>query len=103
MQCEALTNLMAVRQVAGKSGAETSGWFYPREGDRILSLNYAVFRPPANWLGQQSAFLYVEQSGRVCVRAGVRAGGRAGVRASGCGRVCPQPPNQAAVFRPPTM
>ena len=34
----------------GKTGADTSGFFYPREGDRVVGFNYVSFRIPPNWL-----------------------------------------------------
>ena len=33
-----------------KTGAETSGLFYPQEGDCIVALNYVSFRVPPDWL-----------------------------------------------------
>lgn len=39
-------------QVVSRAGVETSGYYYPKEGDRIICLNYVSFRPPTNWLGE---------------------------------------------------
>jgi hypothetical protein len=33
-----------------KTGAETSSYFYPKEGDRVVGFNYVSFRIPPNWL-----------------------------------------------------
>jgi len=33
-----------------KTGTETSGLFYPKEGDRVIGFNYVSFRIPPNWL-----------------------------------------------------
>jgi hypothetical protein len=40
----------AHKVVNTKTGTETSGLFYPKEGDRIVGLNYVSFRIPPNWL-----------------------------------------------------
>ncbi|EKX36875.1 hypothetical protein GUITHDRAFT_116897 [Guillardia theta CCMP2712] len=37
-------------KIVSKAGTESSGWYYPREGDRVIAFNYTIFKAPANWL-----------------------------------------------------
>ena len=39
-------------KIVSKAGTESSGWYYPREGDRVIAFNYTIFKAPANWLGE---------------------------------------------------
>lgn len=36
--------------LSAKTGTETSAFFYPKEGDRVVGFNYVSFRIPPNWL-----------------------------------------------------
>jgi len=48
---EVFPKRVASRGTIGAAEAPAPGFFYPKEGDRILSLNYESFRVPAAWLG----------------------------------------------------